>query len=218
MATTTTQPKAIAPSKFESQLSQMDQGVVKYLPATVSLTLEGTPTKQPAIDTSLKGWLTTFAAVETARQAYQDAVKARLAITVEARTFYKALKLALKQYFGSQSATLANFGIAPDKAATQSTKTKMVAAAKREQTRKVRGTTSKKAKEAITVVGNPPISISSSGTVVSAPPPVNLPATSNTPASSAASSPLATPSVAVNSAPAGSGSGNGTPGSGTPAA
>jgi hypothetical protein len=218
MATVTTQPKAIAPTKFENQLTTMDNGILKYLPAAASLTLEGTSTKQPAIDTALKGWLQTFNAVEVTKQAYQDAVKARLAITVEARTYYKALVAALKQYFGTQSAMLNNFGITPDKVKTTSTTTKLQAAAKAKQTKAVRGTLSKKQKAAITVVGNPPITLSSDGTLQAGPPPINLPASSSTTPAAPTPGSVSAPVVNAAPAPAAPGSGGTNNGSGTPAA
>jgi hypothetical protein len=50
----------------------------------------------------------------------------------------------------------------------------VVASVKRKQTRTVRGTKGKKQKAALTVVGNPPISIASDGTTVISPPPINV--------------------------------------------
>jgi len=219
MALTLTQPKAIAPAQFETELTEMDQGILANLPPTSSLTINGTTQKQPAIDTQLKGYITTFKAVDTAKQAYQDAVKARLAITLEARDYYKALKASVKSFFGSQSALLASFGITPDKASSSTTKTKMVASAKRQTTRTLRGTKGKVQKAAITVVGEPAVSIASDGTVVAGAPTINMPAssTASAPASTPAPS-LATPSVNVGSAPASSGSAPGSNGSSTPAA
>ncbi|HUB09321.1 MAG TPA: hypothetical protein VMB50_20115 [Myxococcales bacterium] len=196
MASIMSQPKALAPRKFQGQLTTMDLGIQKYLPAAASLNLDGSVVKQPAVDTQLQSWLQTFRAVDTARQALADAVTARLAITVQARQYYKALKDALRHYFGTQSAMLANFGITPDRAVTTSAKTKLQAVAKRRQTRAVRGTLSKKQKAALTVVGAPPINVSSDGSLEVGAPPVNLPASSSTP----------------------SGGSNGNGGSGTPSA
>ena len=51
MTQTITQPKALAPTKFETELTEIDEGVQTQLPSTVSLTLGGTPMKQTAIDT-----------------------------------------------------------------------------------------------------------------------------------------------------------------------
>ncbi len=202
MATTTTQPKAVAPGAFEAQLTKMDEGVQANLPAGTTLTLNGAAVKQPAIDTTLQGWITIFKAVDTAKAAYKDAVNARLAITVAARTYYKALKAAIKLQFGAQSPLLASFGITADKPHVATTQQKMVAAAKRAQTRTVRGTKGKKQKAAVTVVGNPPVTVPSIGALQIAPPPVNIASADGT-----SSAPTSTP------APAGSGAGSGTPSS-----
>jgi hypothetical protein len=208
MSATTTQPKSVAPAKFEQELVQMDQGVQQSLPAGTVLTIDGTAMKQPAIDTKLAGYITTFKAVDAAKAAYQEAVAARLAITVEARTFYKQLKAVLKTYFASQPSVLATFGLSPDKAIASSAKTKLLAVGKRSQTRKVRGTKSKKQAKAITVVGEPPLTMASDGTLQIGAPTVNVPAStssSTTPASSAVSTPSSSPATpAGNTTPSGS--------------
>jgi hypothetical protein len=220
MASITTQPKAVAPAAFEQQLIKMDNGVQTALPAGTALTINGTSVKQAAIDTQLQSWITTFKEVDSAKATYQNAVAARLAITVAARAYYKALKAVIKSYFGGQSAQLAAFGIGMDKPVATTTQQKMVAAAKRSQTRAVRGTTGKKAKLAITVVGNPPVTVPSKGDIEVGAPPINLPAaSSSTTPSSTSNAPAITAAPTTNPAPAGSGSGGTTPsGSGTPSA
>jgi hypothetical protein len=211
MALTTTQPKAIAPAAFEAELIQMDEGIQTNLPAGTSLTINGTAQKQAVIDTTLQGWITVFKAVDTAQAAYKEAVAARVAITVAARTYYKSLKAVIKQYFGAESTLLPSFGIKPDKAAATTTQQKLVAAAKRAQTRAVRGTTSKKAKLAVTVVGNPPVTVPSTGAQQISPPPVNVGGI-NTPSTAASSTPASKAAPAATTpAPAGSGSGSTTP-------
>jgi hypothetical protein len=218
MALTITQPKAVAPSAFEAQLVKMDEGIDANLPAGTSLTINGTVVKQAAIDTQLQNWIAVFKAVDTAKATYQAAVTARVAITVAAMTYYKALKAAIKLQFGAQSPLLASFGITADKPASTTTQQKMVAVAKRAQTRQVRGTTGKKAKLAITVVGNPPITVPSTGKLEISPPPVNLPAASSTPSSTTSSAPASTAAPTTNPVPAGSGSGGTTPSGSTPPA
>jgi hypothetical protein len=222
MALITTQPKAVAPAAFEAELTLMDQGIQTNLPAGTLLTINGTAQKQSAIDNTLQGWIATFKAVDTAQAAYKEAVAARVAITVAARTYYKSLKAVIKQYFGAESTLLPSFGITPDKASSTTAQQKLVAAAKRAQTRVVRGTVGKKAKLAITVVGNPPVTVPSTGAQQISPPPVNVGGI-NTPKASTASSTAASATsstaapAATTPAPAGSGSGSNTPGSSTPA-
>ncbi len=226
-----TQPKGVAPGAFEQQLVKMDQGVQNTLPAGTSLTINGVATKQAAIDTQLQSWITVFQAADTAKAAYQNAVAARVAITAAAKAYYIALKAVIKSYFGPQSSQLASFGIAVEKQTSTSTQTKLVAAMKRQQTRAVRGTTGKKQKASLTVVGNPPVIVPSKGDNTVIPPPVNVGTlgpnlsitAASTPAastSSASTTPASTAAPATTPAPAGSGSGSGTPtsGSGTPSA
>ncbi len=223
MANITSQPKAVAPSKFEAEMVKLDQGVDTELPAGVSLTINGVAQKQGVIDTTLQNWIAIFKAVDTAKASYQTAVAARLAITAAAKAYVKALKAVIKAYFGPQSAQLAAFGIAADKARTTTAQGNMVAAAKRKQTRTLHGTTlGKKQKAALTVVGNPPINVPSTGELQIGPPPVNIGGI-NTPSSALSSTAGSTPSTTaapVTPAPAGSGSGGSTPttGGSTPAA
>lgn len=223
MGTTLTQPRAVAPAAFEQELIKLDQGVQAELPGTVSLTINGTSTKAGAIDTTLQNWITIFKAVDSAKATYLNAVAARLAITSAAKTYVKALKAVIKAYFGPQSVQLASFGIAIDKPVSRTAQQKLVSAAKATQTRKVRGTQGKKQKASITVVGNPPVLVPSTGKQQIAPPPVNVGtiggtgSTASTASSTPSSAPTGTAAPTIP-APAGSGSGStGTPGS-TPAA
>jgi hypothetical protein len=203
---------------LEEQLTNMDAGVQSTLPAGTALTINGVATKQAAIDKQLQSWIEVFQAVDSAKATYQNAVAARVAITAAAKAYYLALKAVIKSYFGPQSSQLANFGITADKAVTTSTQTKLVAAAKRKQTRAVRGTLGKKQKAGLTVVGNPPVMVPSVGEQQISPPPVNVGGINtpdSSPSSTAASSTPASTAAAPTPAPAGSGTG--TPGSSTPA-
>jgi hypothetical protein len=229
MGLITSLPKNVAPGAFEAELVALDEGVQSTLPAGTALTINGVATKQAAIDTQLQSWITVFKAADAAKAAYQNAVAARVAITAAAKAYVKALKAVIKSYFGAQSVQLQAFGIKADKVASTSAQTKLVAAMKRQQTRAVRGTTGKKQKASLTVVGNPPVIVPSKGENTVIAPPVNVgnlgpnltisaPSSSSAP-SSTSSTPASTAAPATP-APAGSGSGSGTPsnGSGTPAA
>jgi hypothetical protein len=116
----------------EAELIELGEGVQASLPPGASLAIEGTT---------------------LAKKAYQDALAARLAITVEARTFSKALKVALKQYYGSQNPVLEAFGIPIDKLFIATQEQKALANARRAQTRVLRGTLGRRAKLAATVNG-----------------------------------------------------------------
>jgi hypothetical protein len=185
--------------------------VESVLPAGTSLTINGVAVKQAVIDTTLQNWIAIFKAVDTAKAAYQSAVTARLGITVAARTYYKALKAALKLQFGPQSPLLASFGISVDKPGVTSTKTRLVAAAKRNQTRALRGTKGKNQRAAIVVVGDPPVTVASDGTVQSGPPTLNVPAgdaLGSPLSSSSGNAPVSTPASSAPLPAAASGAGN----------
>lgn len=135
MATQTTKAAGIAPAQLEAELSKLSRGVRERFPAGVKLPINGTFLDQAAIDQKLQDWIALFQAVAVAKLAYTKAVRARLRVTVEARTFQKALKAALKLYFGPQSAKLDCFGIATDKPIRMTTAQKALAAEKRARTR-----------------------------------------------------------------------------------
>jgi hypothetical protein len=181
MPLTTTQPKAITPAKLEAELVKLDEGAQTQLAAGTLFTIGGTPQTPAAMSTQLQRWVATCKAVDTALQTHKDAVAARLAITVEARTFAKGMKAVVREHFGPQSAVLAAFGMVPDHPVSTTTQQKLVASAKRSQTRKVRGTKGKKQRAALTVVGNPAVHVASDGSVQIGTPPVNLPAAGTTP-------------------------------------
>jgi hypothetical protein len=166
----------------------------------------------------IQNWIGIWQAVDAAKAAYQGTVTARVGVTVAAKTAYKALVAAIKLNFGAQSPLLQSFGITPDKAASTTTKTKMVAAAKGKATRAVRGTTSKKQKQTVNVVGVPPVTLASDGSVQVGFPPLNGPGgstLSSAPGSTPNSAPASTPASAPTPGPAGSGSGSGTPPAGS---
>ncbi len=174
MGLKTTQAKAITPAKLEAELVQLEAGLVANVPAGTVFTIGGVTMTQAQIVAQYQDWIGIVKAVDAAKQVYLAAVAARLGITVAARTFNKGLKAVVKEHFGSESAVLASFGIPTDKAVSITSQQHVVAAAKRKQTRTVRGTKGKKQKAALTVVGNPPVAIASDGTTVISPPPINV--------------------------------------------
>jgi hypothetical protein len=158
MAAMITQARAVTPSALEAELAKLKEGVRAQLPPGVPLAIGGTALAQSAIEAKLARWLEAFEAVAAAKKGYQDAVAARLAITVEARTFEKSLKAVLKQYFGSESPVLEEFGIATDKPFVATREQRLLAAARRTQTRLARGTTGRSRKRLIALAGTPPAS------------------------------------------------------------
>ncbi len=181
MANTMTKPRAISPAAMLAELEQLDAGIVANLAANVTLMVEGKPMTQAQLHTSLQSAIAVFKLPGAIYEQFKAAVATRLGITVATRAQQKDIKNAIKLQFGSQSPLLASFGIPTDKPIPEATSAqKMVAAVKRSQTRKVRGTKGKKQAAAIKVVGNPPISVASDGQLTSSPPPVNLPAADGT--------------------------------------
>ncbi|MHB8421086.1 MAG: hypothetical protein ACYDCL_23705 [Myxococcales bacterium] len=200
MAIIATQAKSVRASSLEAELESMDAGVLKDIPATSTLTLNGSALTQAQIDTQIKTYLSTIEAADLAKAQYQTALVARRNQAIEARDFYLQLKRAVTAYFGTQSALLVDFGLKPAKARAVRTSAELaLTAAKRKQTREARGTTSKKQKLAINPsVGTPAVMIDSSGTQVipptvadgqlptgSAPEPSGSPSASSTPQGSA---------------------------------
>jgi hypothetical protein len=175
MPNAATQLKTVQPGQLEMELTEVDAGILKSIPATAILTINGKALTQPQIDAKVKAYLATIEAADTAKQQYQTALVARRNIQLEARDFYLQLKKVITAYFGVQNPQLADFGFAPAKARVESSKVTVVKAAKAEITRKARGTLSKKQKAAINpLVGSPAVAIGADGkTQVSAPTVVN---------------------------------------------
>jgi hypothetical protein len=175
MPNAATQLKTVQPGQLEMELTEVDAGILKSIPATAILTINGKALTQPQIDAKVKAYLATIEAADTAKQQYQTALVARRNIQLEARDFYLQLKKVITAYFGVQNPQLADFGFTPAKARVESSKVTVVKAAKAEITRKARGTLSKKQKAAINpLVGSPAVAIGADGkTQVSAPTVVN---------------------------------------------
>jgi hypothetical protein len=159
------QAKSVSASMLESELTDMDAGILKDVPAKSPLTINGTAMTPAQIDTQVQSYLATIKAVNTAKAQYETALVARRNIQVEARNFYLQLKKAVIVYFGVQSAQLVDFGLTPAKTKTaQTTAQKAVSVAKLQMTRAARGTTSKKQKQQINpTVANPAVAIGPDG-------------------------------------------------------
>ena len=66
MTIISSQPKAVAPGKLEQELTAIDAGVLKDIPAKTAIALDGTPLTAAQIDSKLKGYLETIQAANTA--------------------------------------------------------------------------------------------------------------------------------------------------------
>ncbi|HUB08645.1 MAG TPA: hypothetical protein VMB50_16685 [Myxococcales bacterium] len=174
MAIIATQAKGIDPAKLEQELEQFDAGLLKNVPATVSLTINRAALTQGQIDTQIRGYLATLQAVDAAKQQHVAALVARDKMVVEARDFHLQLRRAVIAYFGTQSVELADFGLQPAKAKAERTSAqKAQQAAKAQLTREARGTTSRKQKLKINPgVAQPAVTIGADGTLTAIPPKV----------------------------------------------
>ncbi|HUB08243.1 MAG TPA: hypothetical protein VMB50_14645 [Myxococcales bacterium] len=196
MATIASNPKAVSATKLEQELKEMDAGVLKDIPAKTSLTLNGKAMTGAQIDTQIQQYLETIDAADAAKAQYQTAVVARRGEAVEARDFFLQLKKAVIAYFGTQSPQLVDFGLTPAKPkAAKTSAEQAVIEAKKTQTKKARGTQSKKAKAQIQPgVATPAVMIGPDGK------PVVIPGTAQN-ASLPTVDGTATPSPAASSAP-----------------
>ncbi len=179
MATIATKTKSVLPAKLETELTGMDAGIVKDIPAKTALTLNGKATTPQQVDAQIKSYLATFQAADEAKRQYQTALEARRNIQLEARDLFLQLKKFVTAFFGARNPILADFGLKPAKAVVRSGKTNVVAKAKGDITRAARGTKTKKQKQAIQPNHpTPAVGIGSDGTVRVTPPPTVSPGAS----------------------------------------
>ena len=166
MASVAVKVKSVQPGDLEAELTGVEAGVVKVIPATTSLAINGSAMTQAQIDAKLKGYLATIDAADAAWQQYQTALAARRNMQLEAHDFFLHLKAAVVAYLGSQNPQLAEFGLTPAKPrAAKTSAENALTAAKAGLTRKARGTTSKKQKLAIKPMeGTPAVAIAPDGT------------------------------------------------------
>ncbi len=89
-------------------------------------------------------------AVLTSRSGWQTAVQADRVMQAQSKAFLSAVKQAIYVLFGNNPDALADFGLLPKKVRVPLTPAaRVVAAAKSAATRKARGTSGKKAKQAV---------------------------------------------------------------------
>jgi hypothetical protein len=165
MSSIATKTKSVQPADLEAELTAVDAGVLKDIPAATTLAINGTAMTQAQIDAKVKAYLATIESADTAWQQYQTALVARRNMQLEAHDFFLHLKKAIIAFLGSQNPLLADFGFTPAKPRAERTSAQnVVMAAKAGLTRKARGTTSKKQKLAINpMAGSPAVAIGSDG-------------------------------------------------------
>jgi hypothetical protein len=159
MASTT---KSNSPSKFQTEVQSMINGLTSNVPSTLrNMLIGGASMTIPQVLAKMQAILEMLNSVTAAKTAYQHAIATRKGELVADHAFYSNVVAYLKQAFGpTDQTTLAEFGILPPKAkAKPSTTTRAIAAAKAAATRKARGTMGKKQKAAITTTPAPTVQV-----------------------------------------------------------
>ncbi len=134
-----------------TRVGQLIAGTRKHFTnVNQSITIAGASTTVGAALTELQAVVDNRAAVVAAQAAARTAVATETAATPALNAFVTAFIAFIKLQLGTTPAILADFGIPTPKVRTPMTaEQKAVAAAKREATRKARGTTGPKAKKAV---------------------------------------------------------------------
>ena len=131
---------------FQNMVAKRLDGVKKFLPAGISLVVNGQHWTQPSILQLLQIVVDLFEALNASKVSVGQA---RLALSAElptAHQFITGLDHALIASFGKGNAILANFGVASGARKQPTSTTDAEAAAKAKLTRKARHTMGKKAR------------------------------------------------------------------------
>jgi hypothetical protein len=146
----TTNTKARTQADTLAQLQGLIVGLQKQLPSG-SFTLVSTVYTTAALVTALQGTITTLMAVTAAHAALKVTLAAWDAEEAKMGPVVLALRRILQSMYANAPDTLAVYGMEPRKVpAPRTAAEKAATAAKARATRVARGTTSKKAKSAIT--------------------------------------------------------------------
>jgi hypothetical protein len=140
-------------------------GIQKRLP-TGTLTILTQAQTGAQVAAVLQTRISKAQAVIAARSALHEAVLDSDEEYAQTDAYVQSVRQSVQAMYGNSPTILADFGEVPKKAPTPLTATaKVVAAAKRAATRKARGTTSKRAKQAIVGALSGPVVVSEDGTV-----------------------------------------------------
>jgi hypothetical protein len=143
-------------------------GIQKYMP-TGTLTVLSQPETAAQVMAVIQVRLDKAQAVITARSTLHQAILDSDAEYAQTEPYVQSVRQSVQAMYVGSPATLSGFGILPKKARVPLTAAKKVlAAAKREATRKARGTMGKKAKASIVGALNGPVMVAADGTVTSA--------------------------------------------------
>src|ERR1700722_5499497 len=154
-----TNPSGKSPNGLQLMI-QSALGGVQQMPATDGpFRINGQTMTQAQLVTQLAGYLPVFTAAANAKTSHAQAIQARRATEVDARSFLQQLRRALVANYQVGSPVLANFGMSAKQPTAPNPQTAILAAAKRTLTRQKRGTMGKKQKASIKAVGAPQVSV-----------------------------------------------------------
>lgn len=169
-------------------------GVKKDMQNTSNLSLAGTTYTPATLVTFLQSVIDAGNAADTARASWLAAADAAATLAKSGTEVLTGLKQYVSNTFGKTSTQLTDFGFAPRKTVTLSPDEKVAAAAKREATRKARGTLGPKAKLKVTGVT---AAAAAAAAATGASQPAAVPTPPATPAPTAAPVPAAPAPVPV---------------------
>jgi hypothetical protein len=137
-----------------AQLNNIIKGVESNFPDTASITIDGITYDKPSLLAVLKAKLAQLEAADVAFEIYKQKLAEREAAMPDTDAFKKRMCMALLAYYGSNTSTLAEYGVSPRKARRKLTsEEKVVAATKAKKTREMRGTLGPKAKAKLKAAG-----------------------------------------------------------------
>ncbi len=150
-----TNVKSNSPGHFEQSILKAIVGVTQVIPATGSLFISGSSSTQKQILAKLQGIVDEYSAVRSAKASYNTVLQTQRNNAGADHEYLMQLHAAVVAAFGRQSPELAKFGFTPGKPRKTTVAKQAEAAAKRQETRKLRGTMGKNEKAGIKAGAQP---------------------------------------------------------------
>jgi hypothetical protein len=170
------------PSKMQTEMQTFTDALASSnLSLLTSMIVLGSSLSKADVINKLRAGIGLYATVVQTRAAYAAAVAARTAGAAGAEAFFKAVVAIVKQVVGPNNPNLlSTFGLTPPKApAAPSPETKVIANAKRVETRKARGIMGKVQRSALSATPNPAVQVVG---ITAATPPATVATTAAVPA------------------------------------
>jgi hypothetical protein len=135
-------------STIQARYTQVMAGIAKHI--TTSVSLAATAYTAATLAAPFQAWISAAAALATAKASFHAAVVAEQAAYKTAQTLWLLLQAYARTTYGADTATLADFGYAPEKHTAPTPEVQVAAAAKRKATRAARHTMGSVQKKAVT--------------------------------------------------------------------